>query len=412
MYVTRLSTASKGFPVIWDEWLARFLLALGVVALPISVVFNHALGLSIVIMVPRIGWRRLLDDMRQIEANRWFVLWMVWALLSVAWTAAPWMDGVGDWWKIAQRLIMAMCLPSVLCHLKSQRWVLKLFCTSVVGVIAVTSAVQVFGLHWPMWSKQIAPIELSVFAAFVMAIGLRTCDGRRASMGWWCIVVSMLVFEFYINVERTGMVVMISLGLFEAWRRFGKQGVLIFSMLIPFALAGIWATSPSFAHRMHQSVDNVVGFQTKPHHALGDNSLGLRLTFAKFCLQSIIHHPVIGRGLAAYRHDFEATGGVKIANYFIPKHPENGYLHLLYELGLVGFGLMGFWFYNTFSNLGRHASAARDRMIIFLIIWLVSGLFFTPFYTNRMLTFFAMMVGLWQSERLQTIMTPSSEDRA
>ena len=376
--------------------LSLALVMIGVFFLPVSVSLNNGIGVGALLYCLLGDWRvlgRLIVSFR----SHWLMMaFIVWAMLSMLWSPVGGWEQVSGVWKYAHKLIILWLLLPVFLDRRVARWASWLLQMSVmVCVVAQITATIWYPVLPAKWMHAMAPIQLSVLVAFVAFLRLHAWAERGASV--WNVMGFFLLFwfEYFINIERTGMVVFAGLALLFCYQRMGWKACVGLMMCLPLMVGLLLQFSPRFEHRMRDIVQDIEQLPAPTSPDLATNSTGLRLTFAKFCLQSIAIHPLLGRGIGAFKQDYQRSGWTTIDHQGFVNDPENSYLHVGYELGIVGLLLFVGWLFAQFVEARSLLSTARFRVQGVVCTFALSALFISSLNDNRMTAFYVLGVALW-----------------
>ncbi len=179
-------------------------------------------------------------------------------------------------------------------------------------------------------------VLMALAALLFAALAVRqTVPWRRYGLGVLALCAVIDVFMFVWG--RTGQVILSALILLWCERRFGARGLFVGGTAIILLVAGSYALSPVFQHRVQKAVLEIDRAQVE-QVAPESSSVGVRLEWYKNTLQLIAAHPIVGVGTGsfprAYAEIVTDPAAVK------PAHPHNQYLLTAAELGVAGAGLI------------------------------------------------------------------------
>lgn len=154
---------------------------------------------------------------------------------------------------------------------------------------------------------------------------------RRAWSG--CLMLWLLYVIFFVNVERSAMLVTWLFIFVAVVQRFsGRQlcRALLAATILPVI---VYLASATVRSRLAAFVADV-------HHyfsgARATGSIDLRLAFAKNSWSLIQQKWLVGFGLGSFPFAYHTTHGPSLPGVVLLGDPHNTYLHLWVELGLIG----------------------------------------------------------------------------
>lgn len=179
---------------------------------------------------------------------------------------------------------------------------------------------------------------------------------------WWRWFFALLflfaIFNvFFINVGRSGYVVLLSLLLLLAWQHFSWKGFLAAFCISVFLVGCLLWLPANFKEQLHLVNSNIKQYE----HGEVNTSVGLRLQFYKNSFSLLQQHPWIGTGTGSFAQDY-----LKIVNneQYVTQNPHNEYLNIAVQFGLMGIMVLlalfgGHWYEsNRLPCIKRHMAQA------------------------------------------------------
>jgi O-antigen ligase len=152
----------------------------------------------------------------------------------------------------------------------------------------------------------------------------------------WLFVVLFLLAAYnvlFINLGRSGYVVLFSLLLLLAGQQFAWKGLLAGLLISIFLCGSLLFLPANFKERFNLAQNEITEYK----HGSFDTSVGLRLEFYHNSLKLLKKHPWIGTGTGSFAQDYLMLAQDK---QFATKNPHNEYLNIAVQFGLLGFVIL------------------------------------------------------------------------
>ena len=133
----------------------------------------------------------------------------------------------------------------------------------------------------------------------------------------------------FINLSRSGYVVLFSLMLLLAWQQFAWKGLLAGLLISIFLCGSLLFLPANFKERFNLAHSEITQYE----HGSFATSVGLRLEFYHNSLKLLKTHPWKGTGTGSFAQDYLALTQDK---QFATKNPHNEYLNIAVQFGLLG----------------------------------------------------------------------------
>ncbi|MFZ2776320.1 MAG: O-antigen ligase family protein [Candidatus Rickettsiella isopodorum] len=234
------------------------------------------------------------------------------------------------------KFLLGFFLFSTFRHDKTAQYAFFAFLLSA-SLTLLFSLIKFFG-HWDFVHRFTADSGVfkdHIFTGFLLAF-TSYCYAVLAfsiKKTWrWFFVLLFLVAAYnvlFINLSRSGYVVLVSLLLLLAWQQFAWKGLLA-GLLISFFLCGSLLFLPAnFKERFNLAQSEVTQYKQGNFAT----SVGLRLEFYHNSFKLFKEHPWIGTGTGSFAQDYLAVAENK---QFATQNPHNEYLNIAVQFGLLG----------------------------------------------------------------------------
>jgi O-antigen ligase len=237
-------------------------------------------------------------------------------------------------------------IPILLLLFNKAQWRQHAVFAYVAGVFVMVAAK--IGIEPLLFKDSIFTSLFIVYALFIL--GHLSFDNTSSR---WFTIPSMLMFTYYlmfINVGRTGQVLLFLLYALFCWQRFGfnfkKQAIAILCLA---ALVTVTIMIPSsFSRRQAIAATEVQNFLRNSTAPIAESSMGLRMTFAQNAMQLVKLKPIFGWGTGGFPQAYAQTFPDSFNNSTNTVNPHNQYLLTTVELGLVGIACLIYLFLRLF----------------------------------------------------------------
>ncbi len=278
-----------------------------------------------------------------------------------------WHRGWYSLYKYGHKLLAMLVLFPLFTVPSRRRGVLNvLLCSTVLATVVwalqmldVLDLADLFHRRQP--DHVIAPLQLSVLAAVAwFVVVLRSLEA--STYRWLAVVISIWLFcyMFYINQERTGMLLCLGLTALLLWQSWSWRGIALSLVLVPLLSVGIFVTSPMFSARFTTVLQESAQYNDASA-AMQRSSIGLRLAFLKYSWQLIKARPLLGYGGGTFSAAYATTGGPLLdGEVVVPLgDPHNTYAHVAVEYGVVGLAVFIYWLFAAWHACGALPVAER-----------------------------------------------------
>jgi len=236
------------------------------------------------------------------------------------------------------------------------------------SITLLLSFIKFFG-HWDLlhrFSSDSGVFKDHIFTGFLLGF-TGYCFAVLAfsiKNAWrWLFVLLFLLTVYnvlFINLSRSGYVVLFSLMLLLAWQQFSWKGLLAGLLISIFLCGGLLFLPANFKERFNLVHNEITQYE----HGSFDTSVGLRLEFYHNSLKLLREHPWIGTGTGSFSQDYLAIAQNK---QFATKNPHNEYLNIAVQFGLLGFViLLGMFIVHAWTSFrlqGLHQYFAQAVLV-------------------------------------------------
>ncbi|MGD9109000.1 MAG: O-antigen ligase family protein [Gammaproteobacteria bacterium] len=192
------------------------------------------------------------------------------------------------------------------------------------------------------------PIAWSMLIAFACFLLVHKIINNRK---FWLhilygVIFLWLVFDLYfINIERTGMLIFFVLMALTLIQKLKWKGVLYAIIIIPMIFASICFLSPKACDRIMQIKRSIHELYYSHNQK---TSTGTRIIFLKTSLGLIKRKPLFGYGTGSFPYIYDTTHAVTAEEGQPLWDPHNSFVHLAVQIGLVGMIIFMLWLITQF----------------------------------------------------------------
>lgn len=265
-----------------------------------------------------------------------FILFFSLFLLGLTYTTVPRAMAFHTLIKYS-KFLLGFFLLSVFRDKKTARYAFFAFLFSATLTLFI-SVIKFFG-SWDFLHR--FPADSGVFKDHIFTGFLLAMTGYCYAVlafsiknaGRWLFGLLSLVAVYdvlFINLSRSGYLVLFSLILLLAWQQFSWKGLSMSVFISTFLIAGLLFLPANFKNRFALAQSQM----TQYRHGSCDTSIGLRLEFYQNSLKLIKKHPWIGTGTGSFAKDYLSITSEK---HVATQNPHNEYFNIIVQFGLLGF---------------------------------------------------------------------------
>jgi O-antigen ligase len=242
---------------------------------------------------------------------------------------------------------------------------------ATLNVLGIISLEAIFHKH-PL--KVLSPIPWSLFVAFTLfLLTNRILDETKNRLFHISIFAALLLFMFFINLERTGMLITLLLFPIVFIQRTGRKGILWGLILFPLLAGSLYTISPIMQKRMNQAWEEAKQYRQQQIQTF--SSIGLRLSFLEESFHLIKQKPWLGHGTGSFHSLFHPKSMSQATYQELHEEvfgdPHNTYAHIGVQLGLLGLFVFLGWLFvqllETYSLPLAEKRLAQGLIWIFII---------------------------------------------
>ena len=308
--------------------------------IPISTSISEIITVAAFVLLAIEGdWRRDWRSVLQKPVVRASLALFLLLGLALFYSTAPLPEAARFW--IKYRELVYLPLFMLLCRdapaARSGLW----------GVYGVVAAIIVLGDLGRFFHASLthAPFGVgSVFGSYILE-GVITAlvayhlavqailEPRRRGL-WAAAAILAMLYVLCVSPGRTGILIIFALALLllfqAAPRKLWLPGILAIALV-----GGAASTlSSSFGERIGGMVAGLQGSQ----QGSAAQSIGIRMTFYRISLATMLHHPVLGTGTGSFALEYEKEAQ---RQHFDPtRNPHNEYLMIGVQTGFLGVAVM------------------------------------------------------------------------
>lgn len=335
---------------------ARVFAYIGLASLSFSIFFSNFLIVAAILCFFGKNLREKLNFIWSFKINQLGIVLVLFLGIGIFHSVAGEAVGWHEFIKYSYKIMGLMLLMPLFIEEKHRQRALTALLVFPVFFVIVFSILHGFNelsvlngynfSEWYHWQetlfKSIAPpIEFSILVSFVGFLLINRCLEKKTP--YWIFNLFLFVlttyFLFFVNVERTGMLVFFSLMILLGWQRLEGKYFFLFIGLAIAALEIVYLSSSIFEERIIAILNDFHQYQ----QGNIQTSMGVRTTFLKYSLLGIKQHPYIGFGLGSFPWVYQHLGGPLLVDPSTLGDPHNSYLNLTLQAGIGGVLIFVAW---------------------------------------------------------------------
>lgn len=393
-----------------SEWMIEkiiFLLLLGVVfSLSIGTSPSTITGLALVLVWIISG--EFIRKRRSYLSEPW--CWPVLGIIAIHWIGlfyTPDLHGLGI--KFAEKTYYWMYAFILSCIMFSDVNIEKIIKAFLFGlwVNAVVGLMQ-FGGIIPAHKDEFYTGFPKGYSSLVLFLNLgivvssyyfRKSDKRKLKV-LYIFLLALYIAHLFVLYSRSGYLTFAILSPLIAYNLANKKGIPA-GILINILLLLVVSFSPVVQERIKSTIEDVrVQLQSDKDLRWGNKYAkgGVkqridRIFMWRKAIEFLSQHPILGVGTGGYKKSIVLEGGERgIA------HPHNNLLHMAVSFGTVGIILFIWFFWVFFKRVWPYRKREAGFFIIMYgVIFLITGLFDTPFINADSAYMLSIVTGLTHS---------------
>lgn len=264
-----------------------------------------------------------------------FILFFALFLIGLSYTTVQWPIALHTITKYS-KFLLGFFLFIIFRHEKTAHFAFFAFLLAA-SLTLLLSLIKYFG-HWNFLHRFVSDSGVfkdHIFTGFLLAFS-SYCFAVFAfaiKNAWrWLFIVLFLLAAYnvlFINLGRSGYVVLFSLLLLLMSQQFGWKGLLA-GLLISILLLGSLLLLPANFKERFNLVHSEISQYKQGSFA---TSVGLRLEFYHNSFELLKKHPWLGTGTGSFAQDYLSVSPDK---QFATQNPHNEYLNIAVQFGLLG----------------------------------------------------------------------------
>lgn len=340
------------------------------------------------------GWQLQWRRWRASPTAIWATALLGMFLLGISYSSAT----TADLGNFAGKYAKLLLLPAIIAGLSDVNWRRRALLAFLAGTVLASTLSYARFAGWipERYARHVVQghIHFGVIEAFAAYWFARLACERGPRRWLLALLAAMLAFDvIYIDIARTGYVVLFALIVLLAAQRLGRKGVALGAATALVLALVAFTAFPIARTRVQQGWQNLRQYQrieTTHSGSLADNSLGLRLQFWRNTWRIIERRPLLGSG----------TGSLPVEYGRIAPHDlrtsnaHNEYLNTTEQLGLVGLVLLLGLGVAAWREARRLDASQRDAAQAVLVTIGVGSLFNSLLMDVNEGRFLVVMLGL------------------
>jgi len=389
-------------------------------AFPVSVALaNTTLALTVLLACVRLTDAHARAELVRVLRNpvvlpaASLVLVMV---VATFWSPANW-EEFRDYLRKYFKLVLLPVFLFLLIDPETRKRCWQAFAAAMLFTLASTWLNVWFELPWSSTQNKGFGVDHTVFKdhisqgimmAFFTCCTLFWALKSSSNMGrvlWSGVAMLAAVSVLFLSVGRTGYLsLVLSVVVFAvvalACRPRMLGAVLGAGVLI---LVVVFAFSSQFQQRTLQAWE-----EARSSTPSNVTSVGARVQVWHFAVQQIRARPWFGAGTGSYPVLAAAHFESPEMCATICPHPHNQFLFFLFELGLLGLLVFGWFLWAIMRQSFRHPPAHRALMLSFIAVMLVSNMTHSSFWLSTESHFFILFTALLMASALRRTEHPEA----
>lgn len=281
------------------------------------------------------NWQEKYLILRSNRVAFMFLLFFALFLVGLSYTTAQHTEAFHVLIKYS-KFLLGFFLFSTFRHEKTAAYAFFAFLLAA-SITLLFSFIKFFG-HWDFlhrFTSDSGVFKDHIFTGFLLAFTAYCYAEFAFTLKKWWRWIFVLLFllavynVLFINLGRSGYVVMFSLLLLLAWQQFSWKGLLATILISAFLLSGLLFLPANFKQQLRVTHNEINQYD----HGNFNTSVGLRLEFYKNSFKLLQQHPWIGTGTGSFSQNYLAIAKDK---QFTTRNPHNEYLNIAVQFGLMG----------------------------------------------------------------------------
>jgi len=303
-----------------------------------------------------------------------------------------------EFFKYGYKLLLLLLLPPLFTVKKWRNHALNsmtitafiltivlMFYQHQIAIIPFMSIKKFFAIRSAIpWSLYLS------FSCFLLLNKL--IDNTRGLIGYLPIVALAFIsyYLFFINIERTGMLVFFALIYLVMIQRLHKKWLTYATILLLITIPLLFYFSASVHTRTIEVKQNIIQYR----HGNPHTSIGLRLDFFKHSLRLIKQRPLFGFGTGSFPFAYHTTYGATLKKGELLGDPHNSYFHLAVQTGLVGLTIFICWLIMQIIDTKKLPKPERYYAQGIILLFILTSFFISGFLRQKVALFYVLTLSI------------------
>lgn len=312
----------------------------------------------------------------------------------------PFFVGIKTWFYYAHHLICFSACIFLFRHKPYQQLALHAFFFSIIIASFIQASPYAQIIH-----VELIPFSIMLaFTAYWSLSCISTCKTPTQACAFLLISAWLIYFIFFINYERSGMLLMLINAILLLIQTKKKTRFLLFIILMT-GISCIYLSSHNVQYKTNQLISEIKTLQTEAHKT----SIGIRITYIYYSWKIIQNNLWLGVGTSGFTRAYQKTLGPRITDSDYNKsiqytgriYPENQYLLTWVECGVFSVLCYCWWLFNMAFIYNRCLPTLSRLLLRCLTLnFIISSGLIIAFINYRMGTGFVTIAGILLAETL------------
>lgn len=387
------------------ENLARLSVFIVLLALPFSrFIVNQVLILGVIFVLLSGNYRAKWEFIKQYRFPIISLVLLGLFLIGIFYGNVPIKEGFKGFAKYSKLLFVFFFLP--LFHNAKHRRIalncllfsvgLSLFISTLDyhGIFNLTSYLT-SGLIFPQSMRHayfMNPTAVSVLISLSCFILLNRTAKKEKYSFLYFILFSFFTYQlFFINVQRVGILIYFALlGLFIIQYLGIKKGSIVLLFALPIIVGTAYLGSTHVYGRVQAAKSDMKLYA----EGKSETSLGYRIAFMQYSLPIIKEHLIFGAGSGSFGTLYMKTGGPLLTPGVPVGEPHNEYLHILFQIGILGFAVFLWWIFSQWQEAYQLPAEEKWLVHAMIISYLIAAATSVPLLWNTTGILYMMILSI------------------
>jgi O-antigen ligase len=363
-----------------------FLVVISLFFLPVSTSLNALFIVAAFLSLFGHQFRQYWRSIITLKINYWALALLFMLLIGVFYSSAYPHDAMRAFKKYGHRLFAFMVLPPLFCRVGARKGIyLTLILSALVfSLLDLADRLQWISIYQIFHKSKmdfLSPLPFSLFSCLACLLSLHLAQ-TMPRLKWLLYGLAMyfFVYVFFINMQRTAMLVLLAMGFIYLTRQLTikqKLGMIIPAVLV---VVGLFFSSSIMRSRFEDGLADIKKYQQGEVHT----PWGTRIGYITHSWLLIKQKPLRGYGTGSFSKEYGKTGGpfVELTDTSLGD-PHNSFVHLWVQIGLVGMLLYVAWLTSQWRYAKKLPFDEGILLRCFLAAFIISSLTESAFYRSR-----------------------------